>query len=64
MNNDSLSLKRIAQNGEHIAQNAETAAKLSIMNKDLAGLDNKQQEYYRMKRRIILGSLRKKEKST
>ncbi|OAV95707.1 hypothetical protein PTTG_26561 [Puccinia triticina 1-1 BBBD Race 1] len=64
MNNDSLSLKRIAQNGERMAQNAETASELSIMNKNLAGLDNKQQEYYRLKRREILQSLREKEKST
>ncbi|OAV97548.1 hypothetical protein PTTG_10910 [Puccinia triticina 1-1 BBBD Race 1] len=64
MNNDSLSLKHIAQNGECMAQNAETASQLSIMNKNLAGLDNKQQEYYRLKRREILQSLCEKEKST
>ncbi|OAV92853.1 hypothetical protein PTTG_27506 [Puccinia triticina 1-1 BBBD Race 1] len=64
MNSNSLSLKRIAQNGEPMAQNAETASELSIMNKNLAGLDDKQQEYYRLKRREILRSLREKDKST
>ncbi|OAV95005.1 hypothetical protein PTTG_08914 [Puccinia triticina 1-1 BBBD Race 1] len=56
ISNDSLSLKRITQNGE-------TAAELTIMNKNLDNLDSEQQEYYKLKRKEILQSLRNKTSS-
>jgi cytochrome c551/c552 len=51
LDTDSQSLKVIADNGK-------TAAQLAIMNKDLEGLDDKQKEYFQLKRSEILSSLR------
>ncbi|KAA1091080.1 hypothetical protein PGT21_050242 [Puccinia graminis f. sp. tritici] len=49
--NDSQSLKSMADNGE-------TAAELTIMTQSLNGLDDEQQEYFKLKRAQILQSLR------
>ncbi|EFP75693.1 uncharacterized protein PGTG_01024 [Puccinia graminis f. sp. tritici CRL 75-36-700-3] len=48
--NDLQSLKLMADNGE-------TAAELTIMTQSLNGLDDEQQEYFKLKRAQILQSL-------
>ncbi|EHS62626.1 uncharacterized protein PGTG_22601 [Puccinia graminis f. sp. tritici CRL 75-36-700-3] len=51
ISNDSESLKIIADN-------QTTSSQLSIMNQDLSGLDDEQQEFFRLKRAVILKRLR------
>ncbi|KAA1076768.1 hypothetical protein PGT21_050090 [Puccinia graminis f. sp. tritici] len=50
-NHDSQSIDRMSQNGS-------TSSELAIMTTDLNGLDDKQKEYFKLKRAAILRSLR------
>ncbi|EFP78465.2 uncharacterized protein PGTG_04421 [Puccinia graminis f. sp. tritici CRL 75-36-700-3] len=56
-NNDSQSLKAIAQN-------STTTSQLAIMNTHLKGLDDEQNEYFKLKRAAILKSLREEARSS
>ena len=51
LDNDSQSLRLIAESGE-------TNTQLSIMTHDLSGMDEQQQEFFRLKRSAILENLR------
>ncbi|EHS63650.1 uncharacterized protein PGTG_20919 [Puccinia graminis f. sp. tritici CRL 75-36-700-3] len=55
--NDSQSLKAIAQN-------STTTSQLAIMNTNLEGLDDEQKEYFKLKRAAILKSLREEANSS
>jgi hypothetical protein len=55
--NDSQSLKAIAQN-------STTTSQLAIMNTNLEGLDDEQKEYFKLKRAAILKSLREEARSS